>query len=128
MQTQSRLRHVRQLPRVLSATLFAWYALALAHPVMAASGIPKIAPPTKGVDDDNFLKTFFNYVADGFLYAGYALAAAVVMGVAHHIWVIFHETKMKQKTMSDLGLHSVVGIIIIAAVIFMVTKATDVWG
>lgn len=99
--------------------------IALTLPRVSPAALPSAQPPTRG-EGTNIMQTMQNYAYDGFLLFGLLVCVAVLVGVAWHVFGVYHEVQLGKKRWADLGATAGIGVAIIALVIFLVTKATGI--
>ena len=115
---------LKKVRRTLQKSAVGLYAVLLTSPVLA--DLPKLEDPTRG-KGRGFFDTAKNYMYDAGVLAGLVIAAVALYVVASSAISTYREvTNGGKKGWGEFALQVVVGIILIIAVIWVVTKAAAI--
>jgi len=96
----------------------------LCSPVLAA-GLPKVDDPSRGQGKGIF-ETLKNYLYDFVILTGLVISVAALCAVAWNIVAVFIEVQKQKKSYADLGMVVIVGVLLIVACIWLLTKAAEI--
>lgn len=92
-----------------------------------AAGIPKMEAPSKG-EGSGIVEMIKNYILDFLTLLGLGLSAWAFMAVASAAIETFSQVKNKKATWAEFGAMLMIGIILIVVIIWLVTKAVDIFA
>lgn len=113
------MKSAKRASQKLSCVLFAFL------PTLVLAELPKMEDPSRGAGK-GIMETIKNYGYDAAILAGLAIAAFSFYRVASNVVSIYGEISSGKKTWGDLGMHALVGCILLVVVIWLVTKAADI--
>lgn len=103
--------------------------LSLAILVMAPRGafavLPVVEPPTRG-EGSGILETIQNYGYDIAILVGLAICAVAFLGVSWYSMAVYAEVQNNRKTWRDLGAVVLIGVLLLVAIIWFLTKASEI--
>ena len=91
----------------------------------ALADLPSIEQPTTGGGGGTY-NTMMGYAKMAGLALGLLICTSAFLAVAHAIITSFHDIRKGKGSWTEFLLYSVVGIILILAVIYLATKASDI--
>ncbi len=93
----------------------------------ANAALPTVEDPTRGQGSGIF-ETMQNYAYDAAVFAGLLIAVAGFCTVSYYAIQVFAEVQKPggKKTWGDFGLLIAIGIILLVAVIWLLTKAAEI--
>ncbi|MFP1767873.1 TIGR03745 family integrating conjugative element membrane protein [Lonsdalea quercina] len=91
----------------------------------ALADLPSVEQPTTGGGGGTY-NTMMGYAKMGGLALGLLVCVSAFLGVAHAVITSFHDVRKGKGSWTEFLLYGVVGIILILAVIYLVTKASDI--
>lgn len=91
----------------------------------ALADLPAIEQPTSGGGGGTY-NTMMGYAKMGGLALGLLVCVGAFLAVAHAVITAFHDIRKGKGSWTDFLLYGVVGIILILAVIYLATKASDI--
>jgi len=116
-------RFVRYVKRLGHQALL-WLFACLSAPALAA-GLPKMEDPSRGQGKGIF-ETMKNYLYDGAIFGGLLISTVSFMVVAWYAVSVFTEVQRGKKTWADFGMVVMVGVLLVVACIWLLTKAADI--
>jgi len=90
-----------------------------------AAGLPKMEDPSRGQGKGIFA-TLQNYLYDGAVLAGLLISVVAFMAVAWHAVSVFVEVQKQKKSWADFGMVVMVGVLLVVACIWLLTKAAEI--
>jgi len=96
----------------------------LSSPALAA-GLPKMEDPSRGQGKGIF-ETMKNYLYDGAIFGGLLISTVSFMVVAWYAVSVFTEVQRGKKTWADFGMVVMVGVLLVVACIWLLTKAAEI--
>jgi len=95
----------------------------LSFPALAA--LPKMEDPSRG-QGKGIIATLQNYLYDAAIFGGLLISTVSFMVVAWHAVAVFSEVQKGKKTWADFGMVVMVGVLLVVACIWLLTKAADI--
>jgi len=102
-----------------------WLLLALLSAPVLAAGLPKMEDPSRGQGKGIF-ETMKNYLYDAAIFGGLLISTVSFMVVAWYAVSVFTEVQRGKKNWADFGMVVMVGILLVVACIWLLTKAADI--
>ncbi|OSN01312.1 TIGR03745 family integrating conjugative element membrane protein [Lonsdalea populi] len=91
----------------------------------ALADLPSVEQPTTGGGGGTY-NTMMGYAKMGGVAMGLLVCLGTFLIVAHAIGTSFHDVRKGKGSWTEFMLYGVLGIILILAVIYLVTKASDI--
>lgn len=91
----------------------------------ALADLPPVEQPTTGGGGGTY-NTMMGYAKMGGLALGLLISVGAFLAVAHAVITSFHDIRKGKGSWTEFLLYGVVGIILILAVIYLATKASDI--
>ncbi|MGX5056766.1 TIGR03745 family integrating conjugative element membrane protein [Enterobacter asburiae] len=91
----------------------------------ALADLPPVEQPTTGSGGGTY-NTMMGYAKMGGLALGLLISVGAFLAVAHAVITSFHDIRKGKGSWTEFLLYGVVGIILILAVIYLATKASDI--
>lgn len=99
--------------------------LAFAMTEVARAGLPTVEPPTSG-GGGGLMDILKGYIQDGIVILGLVAAAVAFLVVANSAITTFHEVREGKSSWGKFGAVIVVGIVLLVAVIWLVSKSAEI--
>jgi len=116
------LHKAMQRGKWVKAAIGFWLFSALS-PALAA--LPKMEDPSRGQGKGIF-ETMKNYLYDGAIFGGLLISTVSFMVVAWYAVSVFTEVQKGKKTWADFGMVVMVGVLLVVACIWLLTKAAEI--
>lgn len=113
----------RKITAFFSSVVFLLYTTSSAF----AAGLPKMEAPSKG-EGSGIVEMIKNYALDFITLLALGLSGWAFMAVASAAIETFSQVKNKKATWGEFGAMLMVGIILIVVIIWLVTKAVDIFA
>lgn len=94
-------------------------------PRAAFAVLPVVEPPTRG-EGAGIIETIQNYAYDIAILVGLAICAIAFLAVAWYSMAVYADVQNSRKTWRDLGAVVLIGALLVVAIIWFLTKASEI--